>query len=81
MGPVMAMVEFGHIAIQIDVTKALCIEPPMVQEGRREGFVTSLKHGPRDVRGGYDQAARPAASRHVENASARRSRCVRAVVR
>jgi hypothetical protein len=41
----MALVEFEDGAIQVDVAvvaKGLGIEPPLVQEGMREGRITSL---------------------------------------
>jgi Family of unknown function (DUF6522) len=45
MVSVMALVEFEDGAIQVDVAvvaKGLGIEPPLVQEGMREGRITSL---------------------------------------
>lgn len=42
---VLAMVEFEDDAIQVDmavVAKGLGVEPPLVQEGMREGRITSL---------------------------------------
>lgn len=43
--PLMAMVEFEDGALQVDVAviaKGLGIEPPLVQEGMRDGRITSL---------------------------------------
>jgi len=46
-----------------------------------EELVTSPARVHEEGRGRLGQAATPAASRHAENASARKSRCVRADVR